>query len=377
MKIAFCFLTYGKDIFGGIENALYNLTKGIKETGHDPFVFTSGKYSKKMNLPAKIYISEHLPTSYDGNTQNLIMALKRKSAEVNKDFDNFIAIHQPDWVIVVDPIWGILPVTNYNIKSDVSYAISYHIANLWADTQEIMRKSFSMPFDKFLSVSMFLSDEIRNSFPEAKAVSLETLPNSINANNYATHSQPRREYIFCNSRIAKSKNVETLVAAFAQIHHRYPNLLLKLCGGKFPFADESEEYAKINNLIQKHKISKKVEILPLLSWSEIPQMVSSAKLVVLPSLYETFGIAALEASVSGTPLIVASATNFKQLVKHSAIFYEPKNTNELAEKICQVVSNYEKYLQEASNKSQFYKDKYDNKAVARKLIDEILNNNLQ
>src|SRR4030067_3190395 len=103
MKIAFTFLTYGKNVFGGIENALFNLTKGLKDIGHEPIVFTSSTYSNshKDNLPAKIFVSKHLPSHYDGIVSNLINQLRDRSAKINKDFDLFLATYTPDYIVVV------------------------------------------------------------------------------------------------------------------------------------------------------------------------------------------------------------------------------------------------------------------------------------
>ncbi|MFH1407883.1 MAG: glycosyltransferase family 4 protein [Patescibacteria group bacterium] len=377
MRLAFVFLTYGKNVFGGIENALYNLTQGLKDIGHDACVFTSGTYvtSSSRNLPAKAYISKYLPTKYDGKVSNLIQFLENNSENINSDFDNFLQNCKPDYIIAVDPIWGILPVTKYKFDSEIPFAISYHVANKWQETKELMHHSFGLPFDKFFSVSEFLSDEIRSEFFESRDITFNVLPNSIDIGKYTYRNSSNKKYIFCNSRIAKGKNVDVLVEAFAKAL-KGRNIRLKLCLGNFPFGVEKEENEKINKLISNYGIEKSVDLLPSLEWESIPEIVSNATLIVLPSTYETFGIAALEASVAGTPLIVARATNFKNLVEKSAMFFEPNNLEDLTNKVLEVLDNYTYYKELALKHSIQYKAVYDNRVVAERLINELHTNNL-
>ena len=39
MKILFCSITYGKNIFAGMENAAFNFVHGLRESGHNVFSY--------------------------------------------------------------------------------------------------------------------------------------------------------------------------------------------------------------------------------------------------------------------------------------------------------------------------------------------------
>lgn len=376
MRIAFTFLTYGKNVFGGIENALFNLTQGLSENGHEVFVFTSDTYIKdnSHDLPAKVFVSHNLPSKYDGNVSNLITSLQRNSEKINSDFDLFANEFKPNVVVVVDPIWGILQVTGHTLDIKVPIVMSYHIANKWPETQEIMRNSFKLPYKKYFAVSEFLIEEIKATFQEASNVNISVLPNSIDQNLYSKRADKKDNYIFCNSRIAKGKDVDVLVSAFKTISDSY-DIKLKLCSGSFPFGDTSEDIKEIGKLIEQLDLKSKISLLPPLDWNKIPEITMNAKIVVLPSTYETFGIAALEVSVAGVPLIAANATNLKNLVKDSALFFEPGNVTELEDKIRTVLSNYDFYVSKAKLLTKNF-TKYYNKEVAKRFIYEISSNNL-
>ncbi len=375
MRIAFTFLTYGTNIFGGIENALFNLTKGLKDIGHEVSVFTSSTYlSTNGNLPANVYQSKHLPTKYDGNVNRLISYLQDHSKLINSDLDSFLEKCKPDHVVVVDPIWGILEATAYINRRNIPISMSYHIANDWPETRPIMERSLLNQYANFFVVSRFLETEIKGKFNVARDVKMKILPNSIDTSLYSDPSSIPEEYIFCNSRIAEGKNVDVLVNAFSTI--KDDGLELVLCTGKFPFGDSANVVNKMERLVKELRIENQVKFLPNINWVDVPAMVKKSYAVVLPSTYETFGIAALEASVAGVPLIVADATNFKNLVKRNALFFTPNAIEDLSKKIRTLRRNYKYYRDKSSKDKVHFINNFDNIVVAERLVNEIHSNNV-
>lgn len=376
MKIAFTFLTYGKDIFGGIENALFNLTKGLDDLGHEVIVYTSSTYiDDNDSLPANVYRSNHLPTDYDGDVNHLISFLYDHRKIINNDFDYFLKKYKPDHVIVVDPIWGILGATFYTNHTNIPFSISYHIANAWPETQTIMEQSLLNDYDNFFVVSSFLEEEIKKEFPKAKNTVMSVVPNSIDMSLYKRDNVVPEQYILCNSRIADGKNVDVLVKAFSKF--KDTGFKLVLCTGKFLFGDSKKAVNDIEKLVEKTGIQNRVEFLPNLDWSKIPEIVKKAYAIVLPSTYETFGIAALEASAAGVPLIAADATNFKDLVKKNALYFSPNDVKDLEKKIREIIDNYEHYKKKSGKFKEYFVNSFDNKVVAERFLNALCSDDMQ
>jgi glycogen(starch) synthase len=63
------------------------------------------------------------------------------------------------------------------------------------------------------------------------------------------------------------------------------------------------------------RIGDAVDWLGFLSGRQLRAVFADADVVVMPSLYEPFGIAALEAAASGTPLVVADTGGLRDLVR--------------------------------------------------------------
>ena len=104
----------------------------------------------------------------------------------------------------------------------------------------------------------------------------------------------KKNYILTVSRLSKFKNIDILIKAFSKINNK--NYRLKIVGN-------GEEISSLKKLCQKLKIKNKVDFLTNVSDSEIISIFQKAKLFVLCSKNEPFGIVPVEAMACGTPVI--------------------------------------------------------------------------
>ena len=75
--------------------------------------------------------------------------------------------------------------------------------------------------------------------------------------------------------------------------------------------------------------------LPLgsLSYAETLHLMSEAGIFVSPSLYEPFGLAALEAAKAGTPLVLSDIPTYRELWGDAALYFAPDDQVALAKAI--------------------------------------------
>lgn len=64
--------------------------------------------------------------------------------------------------------------------------------------------------------------------------------------------------------------------------------------------------------------------LPQVAEEDLPQLYAAAGMVVIPSLYEGFGLPALEAMASGAPLISSNRASLPEVVGQSGLLVEPE-----------------------------------------------------
>jgi glycosyltransferase involved in cell wall biosynthesis len=71
--------------------------------------------------------------------------------------------------------------------------------------------------------------------------------------------------------------------------------------------------------------------------SELRALYENAACFVYPSFYEGFGFPPLEAMACGCPVIVSKASSLPEVCGDAALYCDPKNSKDIAEKIQRVV----------------------------------------
>lgn len=66
---------------------------------------------------------------------------------------------------------------------------------------------------------------------------------------------------------------------------------------------------------------------------DLADLYAKADLLVLPSLYEGFGLPALEAMASGTPVVVSRAASLPELCGDAAVYCDPNSVEDIAQAI--------------------------------------------
>jgi glycosyltransferase involved in cell wall biosynthesis len=82
-----------------------------------------------------------------------------------------------------------------------------------------------------------------------------------------------------------------------------------------------------------------VQFLDYVPDDDLPALYSGAFATLVPSLYEGFGLTALEAMACGTPVIASNTTSFPEVVGNSALSVDPANANEIANAMLQISDN--------------------------------------
>ena len=86
-------------------------------------------------------------------------------------------------------------------------------------------------------------------------------------------------------------------------------------------------------------IEKFIICLPKIDYSELPLLYAGAKCLLYPSLYEGFGLPLLEAQASNCPVISSNASVMPEILRDSALYFDPKNSSELIGSILNLEKN--------------------------------------
>jgi glycosyltransferase involved in cell wall biosynthesis len=120
------------------------------------------------------------------------------------------------------------------------------------------------------------------------------------------------------------KNLPRLAQAFAQLATRYPDLHLVLSGAR----GWGSEAAAAGSLRSDHP--NRVHVAGYMEEALLPGLYSAAEATVVPSLYEGFGLTALEAMACGTPVVASNTSSLPEVVGDAGLLVDPLDTAALA-----------------------------------------------
>ncbi|MFX0140589.1 MAG: glycosyltransferase family 4 protein, partial [Candidatus Hodarchaeota archaeon] len=224
-------------------------------------------------------------------------------------------------------------------------------------------------------VSKSLVNEYKNFIDNLNKISV--IPNGINIKQLTENTNPRyfihdnklenKIILFSIGRIDKLKGFQKVIEIFPKLKEKYDNLIYLIAGKDGGFKKE------LQKLIKNKKLINSVQFLGYVNHQTKKNAFAAADLVLIPSLYEPFGIVILEAMGFGKPIISTKRGGIKEILKHeiNGILINPSDQLELYDQIDKLLKNKElreKLGKEAKRSVQ----KFDWKKIIFK-VNEIYN----
>jgi glycosyltransferase involved in cell wall biosynthesis len=72
---------------------------------------------------------------------------------------------------------------------------------------------------------------------------------------------------------------------------------------------------------------------------DLPALYSLAELLVLPSVYEGFGLPVLEAFACGTPVACSNVSSLPEIAGEAALLFDPRDVRSIAEALARALSD--------------------------------------
>lgn len=130
---------------------------------------------------------------------------------------------------------------------------------------------------------------------------------------------------------------DVLLKAFALAHERVPELTLTMAG-------EGDMTSELKELASQLGVADRVEFVGFIPNDQIYALIKKHHIMVMPSLEEAFGVAVLEASACGRPVIASRVGGVPEVLHHdkTGLLIPPGDINALTEAIISLASNSEK-----------------------------------
>lgn len=142
----------------------------------------------------------------------------------------------------------------------------------------------------------------------------------------------RPPHVVAWGNILYEKGFQVLARAIHVLRTEVPDLRCTIVGrGRY--------LAELQTQIDVEGVSDVIDLPGFLPFEELRDLVASARCVVVPSLYEPFGIVALEALAAGAPLVVARTGGLAELVAGTGagLTFEPGSPYALADAVRRIL----------------------------------------
>ncbi|MGE4284271.1 MAG: glycosyltransferase family 4 protein [Clostridia bacterium] len=371
MKVLMLSWEYPPQIIGGISRVVHDLAQNLGQQGHEIHVVTCWEQNTREIEKDKNVVVHRIHT-YDIQANNFIdwvmhlnFAFIEYSIKLLNSIGKVDIIHAHDWIVAYSarvikhaykiPLICTVHATEYGRNQGIHNEVQGYINNMeWWFTYEAW---------KVICNSRYMKNEIRNIFnlPDNK---IQVIPNGINIDsfrkseinydfrrNYASDSE---KIIFFVGRLVQEKGVHILIDAIPKIMKNYHDVKVIIAG----------KGSQLENLRQKVHymgIGHKVYFTGYVNEEDLRKLYACADIAVFPSVYEPFGIVALEAMAANIPVVVTDTGGLGEIIHHAEDGMKAYvgNANSLADCIIALLHNHElceKIKKNAMNKIRNYYD---------------------
>ncbi|MCK5665670.1 MAG: glycosyltransferase family 4 protein, partial [Thiotrichaceae bacterium] len=189
--------------------------------------------------------------------------------------------------------------------------------------------------DRIICGSQFTADElIRLTGVSPKKISVIHLGVGHNWFNIKKEISPHpKPYLLYVGNVKPHKNLTRLLSAFESLIDIVPHDLV-IAGKKEGFITGDKDVVG-----KASALSNRIKFTGFINEHLLEQYFSHAEALVLPSLYEGFGLPPLEAMACGCPVIVSNVASLPEVCADAAIYFDPYKVEDISEKIKLVIDN--------------------------------------
>ena len=315
-------------ILGGLGRHVTALTTALASAGHDVVVVTAphpGAPDHERLAGVEVVRVPTVVPTYDLDDElaawvldfNLRAAAAALGLCADRDFD---VVHAHDWLVAPATV-AVADVTGLPVVTTV-HATEHgrHQGHLPGDRNHWIHQVewwLAARSTRVITCSAFMRDQVQQLF-DLDPDRLEVVPNGVDAARFVVASpvaaaarrdlaRPDEVLVAYAGRLEWEKGVQDLLAAVPLVTATRGPVTLAIAG-------DGSQRASLEALAAHLGIADRVRFLGFMPPDRVATLYAAADVVAAPSLYEPFGMVAIEALAAGTPVVVGDTGGLAELV---------------------------------------------------------------
>ncbi|MGD6991418.1 glycosyltransferase family 4 protein [Sutcliffiella horikoshii] len=332
-------------VIGGLGQHVWHLSKQLIKAGHLVSLVTPhclGAPETETVEGITIYRAKEVECTYDDFHLFVAQTNMNLVDQVGNLTSNkmFTIIHAHDWLVgfAARALKGFMTLP---LVSTI-HALEQGRSNLENPIQlqtARWEESLIQNSDALIVCSTFMKKEVERKIQGEKEV--RVIPNGVQLSNEESESVSdflnRKSYtnlaLFLG-RMVPEKGITTLIEAAKKIHENHPECLFILAG-KGPYLSDYQA------LVCQAGLEKTILFVGYLNEREKATLLKRCDMLLVPSIYEPFGIVAIEGMAAGKPVLAARTGGLSSIIKdgESGLLFEPGDAVDLSEKVSAILEN--------------------------------------
>jgi 1,4-alpha-glucan branching enzyme len=340
---------YPPNIIGGLSRHVYDLANTLVKKGKLVHILTTrtsettayekleGVHVHRVN-PLHPYEEDFFQWVLDLNR-----AYIQKAHEIIKD-ENISLIHAHDWIVSIS---AKTLKDFYSIPLVTTIHATEHGRNqgIYTDLQQKIHDeehSLVAASDQIIVCSEHMKLEVERLFISSAPVIV--IPNGVEINKLLEKNQHEvmkiengnKPYFFSIGRMVHEKGFETIINVAANLKKGQHDVQF-IIAGKGPMLEHYRQ------MVKKLELEDSVSFIGYISDEVRNEYMNQCKAVIFPSLYEPFGIVALEAMAFKKAVVASETGGLKSVVKHghTGLLFKPNQPSNLEEQVLRLLEDGE------------------------------------
>ncbi|MBM7556801.1 glycosyltransferase family 4 protein [Halanaerobacter jeridensis] len=364
---------------GGLASHLSDLLPELVKEGVEVHLITQGlSDTEEYEIEKGIHVYRVPPVEIETNdfaswVLQFNFKLVEKAIEVI-NYHRIDLIHSHDWLVNFAaqtlkhsyklPLVTTIHATEVGRNQGLHNEQQRYINDIeWKSTYEAWR---------VICCSQYMKDEVRDHFslPDDK---VQVINNGVKKENFSSdlpqsfrdnYARPEERIVYFIGRLVREKGVHVLINAAQEVLAHNYNV-------KFIISGEGPAQMWLEDQAAQLGIREKVLFTGYADKKLRNNLYQIADVAAFPSLYEPFGIVALEAMVTQTPVVVSDVGGFSEIIEHNknGLKVYPGDSASLAHNLLRVLSDHNLAANIITNAYQEVKTEYNWKTIANKTID--------
>lgn len=245
------------------------------------------------------------------------------------------------------------------------------------EARAINHVEWSLTFESWrvIACSEYMAGEIVDYF-DCPRDKIDIVPNGVDTTRFdqlegqafaefrSMYALPAEQVVFSVGRVVHEKGLHVLVQAMPQVLARQP-------GAKAIIAGRGPELEALRALAWQLGIGEKVLFTGFILDEDRDRLFRVADCGVFPSLYEPFGIVALEAMAARCPVVVSEVGGLQDVVEHgvTGITVRPDDPGSLAWGIVHTLQDRERAAMRVENAYNVVRESYNWERIAQMTME--------